>query len=147
MDTKELAAKQALTELANKLFMYTDARQWALLLQEVFDSEVWFDMSSASGGAPGLLPATAICDMWQQGFGELDAVHHQAGQYLITIRDGAADVYAYAMASHYKKAAANGQTRTFVGSYDLIAKLSPAGWRISQFKYNLKYIAGNANLD
>ena len=147
METKELAAKQAITELANKLFMYTDAQQWALLLQEVFTLDVWFDMSSIGGGEPLLLPAVAICDMWKQGFTGLDAVHHQAGQYLITIHENTADIYGYAIASHYKKSATKGQTRLMVGSYDLKAEQMPEGWRLTQFKYNLKYTDGNATLE
>ena len=147
METTELANKQALMELANKLFMYTDAREWPLLQQEVFAKEVWFDMSSADGGEPKLLPAVAICNMWKQGFEGLDAVHHQAGHYLITIKDGAAAIYAYATATHYKKAASKGNTRAFVGSYDLKAQQTPEGWQLTQFKYNLKFIEGNVNLE
>ena len=147
METKELADKQALTELANKLYMYTDAQQWQLLQQEVFAGNIWFDMSSAGGGEPGLLPAVAICDMWKQGFTSLDAVHHQAGHYLITVYENAADIYGYAIASHYKKSATKGQTRLMVGSYDLKAERMADGWRLTQFKYNLKYIDGNANLE
>jgi hypothetical protein len=147
METKELAAKQELAELSNKLFMYTDLRQWPMLLQEVFANDVWFDMSSAGGGEAKFLPAATICDMWKQGFEGLDAVHHQAGHYIITVQNDTADIYAYATASHYKKAATNGQTRIFVGSYDLKAQQTPGGWRITQFKYNLKYIDGNTTLE
>ena len=147
MDIKELADKQALTELANKLFMYTDASQWSLLLEEVFEKDIWFDMRSAGGGEPALLPATTVCTMWQKGFEGLDAVHHQGGHYLITVNAGVADIYAYATASHYKKTAAKGSTRIFVGSYNLKATLTTTGWRLTQFIYNLKYIAGNTTLE
>jgi len=140
-------AKLELTELANKLFMYTDALQWKKLLEEVFTEQVYFDMSSASGEAPKTLTAKAICDMWQEGLCTLDAIHHQAGHYLITINADDADIYAYAVATHYKKNAIKGFTRTFVGSYDLKAVLTNNGWRLSQFKYNLKYIDGNAALE
>src|SRR4051812_5416053 len=130
MEIAALIAKQALTELANKLFMYTDAQQWALLTTEMFASEVWFDMKSAGGGEPAKLTAMAICDMWKQGFQGIDAVHHQAGHYLITLQDETADIYAYAVASHYKKEATKGETRVMVGSYDLKAEHTPGGWRL-----------------
>jgi hypothetical protein len=71
-------SKIELTELANKLFMYTDAQQWDLLLSEVFTDTV-----------------------------EL------------------------------------GNTRSFTGSYELKALETNNGWRISQFKYNLKFAEGN----
>src|SRR4029077_20783006 len=134
-------------ELANKLFMYADARQWQQMLDEVFTDRVWFDMGSAGGGAPSEMPAAAICQAWREGFSQLDAVHHQAGHYLVTLDGDEATVYGYSVASHYKKSATKGQTREFVGSYDLKAKRTPEGWRLSQFKYNLKYIGGNATLE
>lgn len=147
MNTILIADKQELAELANKLFMYTDAQQWPLLLQEVFEDELWFDMSSAGGGAPARMKAVAICDAWKQGFSGLDAVHHQAGHYLISVNGNEASIYAYAMAQHFRKSATKGLTRSFIGSYDLKAVRSTNGWRLSQFKYNLKYIDGNASLE
>ena len=142
-----LADKQDLTELANKLFMYTDARLWDQLLDEVFVEEVWFDMSSLGAGPPQRYAATEICDMWKQGFSGLDAVHHQAGHYLMEARGEEAEIFGYAVASHYKKNAKKGHTRTFTGSYELRARKMPKGWRISKFKYNLKFIDGNAELE
>ena len=147
MNETQVADKLELTELANKLFMFTDALEWDKLVAEVFAEEVLLDMSSASGDAPQTLTPKAICDMWQQGFAGLHAVHHQAGHYLITVNKNAAEIYAYAVATHYKRSAARGNTRTFVGSYDLKAIRSVAGWRLSQFKYNLKYMDGNLSLD
>lgn len=127
--------------------MYTDAREWQKLLHEVFTETVWFDMTSAGGGTPQSLPAKSICDMWRKGFEGLDAIHHQAGHYLISISNDIATIYAYAVAMHCKQNAINGKTRTFVGSYDLQAKRTAKGWRLSTFKYNLKYIDGNASLE
>ena len=66
---------------------------------------------------------------------------------LITVNPGDADIYAYAVATHYKKNAVKGCTRIFVGSYDLKAVRTITGWRLSQFKYNLKYIDGNISLE
>ena len=139
--------KMELQELANKLFMYTDAQDWARLQSEVFTEEVWFDMSSAGGGEPKSLPAKEICAMWKSGFVGLDSVHHQAGHYLIEVMEDEATIFGYAIALHYKASAQKGNTRTFVGSYDLRASLREGGWRLSQFKYNLKFIDGNASLE
>ena len=147
MDQQIIMDKLELQELANKLFMYTDSGQWSLLEKEVFAENVWFDMTSAGGEKPSLLPARDICALWKNGFSGLDAVHHQAGHYLVAVRENEADILAYAIASHYKKAAKKGTTRIFVGSYDLKATRSPHGWRLNQFKYNLKYIDGNITLE
>jgi hypothetical protein len=147
MNTSLVADKLELTELANKLFMYTDSKQWQPMLDEVFSAKVWFDMSSAGGGPAQETTAAAICDAWNEGLRPLDAVHHQAGHYLIAVDGDKASIYAYSVAFHYKKTALKGQTRSFVGSYDLKAVRTDDGWRLSQFKYNLKYIDGNAILE
>ncbi len=147
MTTAVTTHKIELAELANKLFMYCDARQWGKMLDEVFVENVWFDMSSAGGGQPAEVKAVDICRQWEQGLRELDAVHHQAGQYLITVRADKAEIFAYAIASHYRKAAKNGQVRSFTGSYDLKAQLGSNGWRLTEFVYHLKFIDGNSMLE
>jgi hypothetical protein len=147
MEPSTALDKIELQELANKLFMYTDARQWDTLLREVFTESVWFDMQSAGGGEPKTWPAKEIGELWRRGFEGLDAIHHQAGHYLIDVKEDEADIYGYAMATHYKAAAQKGNTRMFVGSYDLKAIRTENGWRLNQFKYNLKYIDGNATLE
>jgi len=138
--------QQELSQLANKLFMFTDAQQWQKLLDEVFVEEIWFDMSSIGAGQPKNIKAKALCEMWRQGFVGLDAVHHQAGHYIIEVNQINALIFGYAVAFHYKKSALNGKTRSFVGSYDLAAIRTDRGWRLSSFKYNLKFIDGKPDL-
>ena len=138
--------QQELSQLANKLFMFTDAQQWQKLLDEVFVEEIWFDMSSIGAGEPKNIKAKELCEMWRQGFVGLDAVHHQAGHYIIEVNQINALIFGYAVAFHYKKSALNGKTRSFVGSYDLAAIRTDRGWRLSSFKYNLKFIDGNPDL-
>jgi len=140
-------AQEEVIEVVNKLFIYTDYRQWDNLLNEVLNDVVQFDMSSLGGGAPTLMKATAIRDAWNEGFNGIDAVHHQAGNYLVNFPDKShADVYCYAIALHYKQNATLGTTREFVGSYNISVVLTNKGWRIDGFKYNLKYINGNVEL-
>jgi len=139
--------KIELTELANKLFMYTDSRDWQKLITEVFTATVLFDMSNAGGEAPKILPAKEICDMWQEGLKNMDAIHHQAGHYIIEVNGPGADIYGYAMAMHYKKTAIHGSSRLFVGTYNLKAVDTAVGWRLSAFKYNLKFIDGNTSME
>lgn len=115
MQSQQITDKLEITGLANKLFMYTDNRQWQKLLDEVFAEQVMFDMSSAGGAPPQNMAARDICEMWRQGFEPLDGVHHQAGHYLINITKDEAEIFGYAVAIHYKKMAKKGNTRTFVG--------------------------------
>ena len=142
----EVRDKQAITELVNRLFMYTDSRNWQGLVTEVFTPDVYLDMESNGGPPPGMVTAQAITDGWHQGFQGVDAIHHQAGHYLITVNGDQADVYGYAVATHYRTAALHGKTRTFVGSYDIKAERTDRGWRLNQLTYNFKYADGNASL-
>lgn len=144
----ELRSKrEELIELANKLFVYTDLRQWQRLLGEVFKEEVLFDMASAGAGPAKTLSATVICEMWNNGFTGIDHVHHQSGNFIVDFKsDIEAAIFCYAIASHYKQAATQGKTREFIGSYELHASLTDLGWRLDGFKYNLKYITGNVEL-
>lgn len=143
----ETADKLEITELVNRLFIHTDLRNWAGLQAEVFTETVQFDMVSMGSGQPQATPSQQICELWERGFQGLDGIHHQGGHYLITLRGDGADVFAYAVATHFKAAATQGQTRTFTGSYDLHAVRTAEGWRLDAFKYNLKFADGNAKLE
>lgn len=139
--------KITLTELANKLYMYTDEQRWQDLLDEVFTTDIWLDVSSMGGGDARIVKAADLCNMWEEGFKGIDQVHHQAGHYIINVNENDASIFGYAVAYHYKASAVNGKTRTFVGSYDLKAVNTDKGWRLNQFKYNLKFIDGNVTLE
>jgi len=136
--------RDEIIELASKLFIYTDYQQWDKLLSEVFKETVHFDMKSISGHAPEKLKAVDICSMWREGFAGLDAVHHQAGNFLVNFQadETTAIVFCYAIASHFKKSAPKSKTREFVGSYEFHVVLTDEGWRIDSFIYNLKYVNG-----
>ena len=133
------------TTLVNKLYVYTDEQNWKGLLEEVFTEEVNLNMTSL-GGVAETMTSQAIADMWSAGFKELDAVNHLGGNYLITTEGSTGEVFAYATATHYKAAAKEGTTRTFVGTYNLGLEKVNGEWRIGAFKYNLKYMTGNIEL-
>ena len=139
--------REQIVETVNKLFIYTDEQLWELLQNEVFAQTVWLDMSSLNGPRENFT-SRAICDMWQEGFKDLDAINHLGGNYLVTIQDSdIAKVKAYATATHYKASATQGQTREFVGTYDLGLIKQKGGWRINTFTYYLKYMSGNVALE
>ena len=61
-------------------------------------------------------------------------------------RDWAAEAFCYAVATHYLPNPAGRNVRTFVGSYDFQLRKSDR-WRISLFRFNLKYLDGNLDLE
>ncbi len=139
------SVREQIVEIVNKLFIYTDERQWDKLQSEVFTQEVQFDMSSL-GGPKERKTAIEICKIWEDGLKEIDAVNHLAGNYLVNIQENSAQVFAYATATHYKESASHGKTREFVGTYELDLVFLEKRWRIGSFKYNLKYANGNMEL-
>lgn len=142
-----LSERDQIIEVINKMFVYTDTYKWSQLKEEVFTEIVEVDMTSMGAQAPMRISARDICKEWEQNFKDLDAVHHQAGNYLVRINDLEADVQAYSIASHYLKATKKGNTRTYVGSYDLHLTKTSRGWRVDKFKYILKYSTGNLTLE
>ncbi len=138
--------KEEIIEVVNKLFVYTDYKEWDKLQQEVFADIVDFDMSSL-GGDVAKKTSRQICEEWDKGFEGLDAVNHLAGNYIVEIKNDEAIVFAYATATHYKESAVNGKTREFVGSYKLHLVKTDDLWKIDSFKYNLKYANGNLELN
>ena len=137
--------REEIIETVNKLFVYTDMQEWTKLQNEVFAPEVDFDMSSV-GGEKKEMVAKAICELWKNGFRDIDSINHLAGNYIVNIQDETATVFAYATATHYKKATTKGTTREFVGTYDIGLIKQSIGWRIYKFQYTLKYAIGNMDL-
>lgn len=138
--------RDEVVEVINKLFIYTDMQDWEKLQNEVFSDDVFFDMSSL-GGKKEETTSKEICAIWEKGFAGIDAVNHLAGNYLVSINDNLATVFAYATATHYKESATKGKTREFTGTYHINLMKHGVGWRIYRFKYDLKYITGNIDLD
>lgn len=132
------STRDEIIEIVNRLFIYTDQQEWEKLSTEVFTELVTFDMSSVSGVPSRQMLASEICAMWKEGFAGIDAIHHQAGNYLVTIKDERADVFCYATATHYFKETNN--VKVFVGSYKLDLIRRKSGWRINGFRYNVKYL-------
>ncbi|MEM6736139.1 MAG: nuclear transport factor 2 family protein [Bacteroidota bacterium] len=135
----------AVTTLVNKLFVYTDEQNWDGLIGEVFTEKVELDMTSL-GGVAETMTSQAIAGMWAKGFDGLDAINHLGGNYLINTSGDTGEVFTYATATHYKADAAEGTTRTFVGTYNLGIEKINDNWKINSFKYNLKYMTGNIEL-
>lgn len=139
-----VADRLAIIDVVTRMFVYTDQKRWDDLLSEVFTGKVDFD--GGFGGPVAVRPAADIVGDWRTGLDDLDGVHHQAGNYLIDLQGDQAEIHADAIAVHVKNDAANGKTRTFVGSYTIGAERSGAGWRVDKFHYHLKVIDGNADL-
>ncbi|HYC88358.1 MAG TPA: nuclear transport factor 2 family protein [Thermoanaerobaculia bacterium] len=120
------------------MFVATDTRDWARVVA-CFTPEVLFDMSSLSGQPAARTAASDIASGWETGLAGIDAIHHQAGNYLVTLEsDTAATAFCYATATHYRKEEG---IRAFVGSYDVHLTRAGDQWLIDSFRFNVKYVA------
>lgn len=130
----------------NDLFINTDRRDW-VGVEDCFADEVLFDMTSMAGGEPITMTPQQITTAWDDGLKNLKAIHHQVGNYKVTCEGDQADVFCYGTATHYYPNPTNQNVRTFVGSYDFHLLKIDGVWKIDQFKFNLKYIDGNTELE
>lgn len=141
-----LLKKDQIIGVINDLFVGTDNRDWAKVKGCLADT-VLFDMTSLAGGTPSTLTPQQIVDAWDQGLKPLKAVHHQAGNYFVNVQGHKATAHCYGIVYHYLPNKTNKNTRTFVGSYDFHLRETASNWQIDQFKFNLKFIDGNPNLE
>ena len=141
-----LVEKDKIIEVLNQLFISTDNRDW-MKVKECFSSKVLLDMTSMTGGEPVTLTSQEIVDAWDKGLKALKAIHHQAGNYVVKVDQEEAEAFCYGIASHYLPNKTNRNTRIFVGSYNFHLTKKGESWRIDKFKFNLKYIDGNPNLE
>lgn len=143
---RTLTAKDAIADVVTRLFVATDARDWPAV-QQCLAPSVRLDMTSLTGGVPVTLEPAAITAMWGEGFHLLQAVHHQIGNLRITVAGDRATAFCYGIATHYRPTPSGRNVRTFVGSYDLGLVRLGAEWRIDEFRFNLKYLDGNLDLE
>ncbi len=142
----DLVQKEKVKEVVTRLFVSTDNRDWDTV-SRLFAAEVLFDMTSMVGGQPVKLSPQEIVASWDKGLKPLKAIHHQAGNFIVDANQTEATVFCYGIASHYLPNKTNQNTRVFVGSYNFHLIKSGENWQIDQFKFNLKYIDGNPNLE
>ena len=126
-----------------RLFLATDNRDWTSV-RDCFAPEVVFSMA---GSQPEPRTPAAIVSMWETGLAAIESVHHQVGNFVVKTAGDAADVFCYGIAYHYKRVKSGRNTRVFVGSYVFHLVRIEAAWKIDQFRFNLKFIDGNAELE
>ena len=129
-----------------ELFVATDERNWNQV-EACFAEKVIFDMTSIAGGEPQELTGQEIAKGWRTGLQAIDHVHHQVSNFLVDRTAKEANVSCYGIAYHHRNIPNPDNTRTFVGTYDIHLVKTSAGWRIDRFRFNLKFITGNAQLE
>ena len=141
-----MSDRSDIIEAITNLFIATDERNWSRV-RHCFATHVTFDMTSLAGGAPATLTPEQIAEGWEQGLRPIQSVHHQAGNFIVRLGSDEAEAFCYAIAYHYRPVKSGNNTRVFVGSYDFHFVRSFEVWKIDGFKFNLKFIDGNKDLE
>jgi hypothetical protein len=143
---RNLIERTRVADVLNTLFVATDARDWPRV-RRCFAPVVTFDMTSVAGGEASQLSPEQIAAGWDTGLTAIESVHHQTGNVSIECRGGEASASCYGIAYHHRRTRSGRNTRIFVGSYDFHLGLHGADWRIDSFRFNLKFIDGNRDLE
>lgn len=145
--TDQLVERQEVEDVVVRVFVATDRRDWAGV-EACLADEVTLDMTSMTGGEPLRLTPAEVAAGWRDGLAPIDFVHHQVGNFQIAVDGDSATASCYGIAFHHReKISTPSKTRTFVGSYDLHLSRTDAGWRIDLFRFDLKFIDGNRELE
>jgi hypothetical protein len=139
------ADRDAVLATVNRVFLGTDARDWAAV-RGCFAASVLFDMTSVAGGQPAQLTPEQITAGWEAGLRPLEQIHHQTGNFVVSVAGNEATVFCYGIAFHYRATRSGRNTRTFVGSYDLGLRREGT-WKVHLFRFNLKFVDGNRDLE
>ena len=144
---QDLVVRRQLEDAVIRLFVATDERDWPAV-ESCFADPFILDMTSMVGGSPATMTPRQVAAAWADGFKSLDHVHHQVGNFRTTVDGQTAKVRCYGIALHRRtKISAAMKTRVFVGTYDIDLSLQSGQWRIGLFKFNLKFIDGNLELE
>lgn len=146
MNLQTLLDKDAIGDVINRLFVGTDDRDWAAV-RAALAPRLHVDMTSVAGGAPSEIDGAELAAMWETGLQPIQAVHHQTGNLRIAVDGDTAEAFCYGTATHYRPTASGRNVRTFVGSYDFRLARMDGAWRITLFRFNLKYLDGNLQLE
>lgn len=141
-----LLDKDAVADTVHRLFVATDRRDWDAVA-DCFAGDVRFDMTSPTGGEPVQRTPREIVDGWTEGLRRVRAIHHQAGNLMISVNGDGADAFCYGTASHWLPNPTGRDTRVFVGSHDFHLVRQGERWRIGAFRFDCKYVDGNPNLE
>ncbi len=143
---RSLVERNRIGEVINTLFVATDARDWTRV-RGCLAPVVTFDVTSLAGGSVERRSREEIIQGWETGLKPIEWVHHQTGNLSITCAGAEATASCYGIAYHHRRTKSGDNTRVFVGSYDFHLRLDEDTWKIDLFRFNLKFIDGNLELE
>ncbi len=134
-----------IVHLINTLFLSLDEKEWEKV-KDCFAPTVEFDISAIDSHQEETLSPEDIVKQWKNDMKKIDAMHHQTGNYTVSLNGNTAEVVCTGSSTHFRAHASDGKTLTYYGSYHLHMIRGLEEWRIDKFKFLLKFYEGNINL-
>jgi hypothetical protein len=145
--SRGLLERREIEDVVVRLFVATDRRDWASV-EECLADMVILDMTSLEGDEPLHMKPADVIAAWARALEPIDHVHHQIGNFQIDVDGDRATAFCYGIAFHQRDRISHpSKTRTFVGSYDIHLRRTRGSWRIDLFRFNLKFVEGNRELE
>ena len=126
-NTTELEDRLAILELIGRLSLTIDAKDWSAMGQ-LFTDTVYHDRTSLTGGEPTTLGVAEFVDGWRHTLQNMDAVHHQITNHVISLDGDQATCAANMQGVHVLANASGGPMWTVGGRHDYQLRRAPDGW-------------------
>ena len=141
----ETEDRLAILELIGRLSLTIDAKEWDAMGQ-LFTDTVYHDRTSLTGGEPYTAPVAQFVEGWRQTLQNMDAVHHQITNHVISLDGDQATCAANMQGVHVLANASGGPMWTVGGRHDYQLQRTPDGWRIAGLTFTLQWATGNMNV-
>ncbi len=134
-----------IVHLINTLFLSLDEKEWDKV-KDCFAPNVVFDISAMDSQQKSMLTPGDIVKQWKNDMKVIDAMHHQTGNYTVSLNGSTAEVVCTGSSTQYRANAKGSNTLTYYGSYHLHMIRGLEEWRIDKFRFHLKFYEGNPDL-
>ncbi len=141
----ETEDRLAIIELIGRLSLTIDAKDWEAM-GRLFTDTVYHDRTSLTGGEPYTAPVAQFVDGWRQTLQNMDAVHHQITNHVVSLDGDQATCVANMQGTHVLANASGGPMWTVGGRHDYQLTRTPDGWRIAGLTFTLQWATGNMNI-
>jgi uncharacterized protein len=140
-----MSEKELVVNTINGMFMAADKRDWPAC-QNYFVEKPFIDYSSLSTIPGAFVPAVDLVNGWKKLFVQFKFTQHLITNFDVQVNGDEATALFYGHALHHLPHAKGGDMWEVYGTYDVSFLKTSGSWKISSFKFNLKYQKGNKNL-
>jgi len=138
---QSVADELAIQRVPTEIEIAVDRKDWQRA-RSFFADTVRIDFTSLAGGTPATISADDLIKGWASNLGPRKTSHHQRGHGIVSISGDTATIYSQGYA--WNRLEGNGDPLWEVwGNYTQELERTPAGWRVTYFKFEKTHERGN----